>query len=84
MPFAVYIIYSPKLDRYYTGHAEDPGVRLTRDHNGGRNMSTKSGMPWEHRWVRWFDTRSEAMDMERRIKGRKSRAFIEELMRNTN
>ncbi len=80
MAFAAYIIYSPKLDRYYTGHAEDPAVRLDRDHNSGRNKSTKSGIPWEHRWVRWFDTRSEAMAMEREIKARKNRSFIEVLI----
>jgi putative endonuclease len=81
MPFAVYIIYSPTTDRYYTGHAEDPKVRLERDHNGGRNKSTRAGIPWEHRWLHWFETRSEAMAMERAIKARKSRAYIEGILR---
>jgi putative endonuclease len=82
MAFAAYIIYSPSLDRYYVGHAEDPEVRLVRDHNGGRNKSTKAGMPWEHRWIKWFPTRAEAMAMERAIKARKSRAYIETLIRS--
>ena len=80
MPFAVYVIYSPSIDRYYVGHAEDPALRLERDHNGGRNKSTKTGRPWEHKWARWFKTRAEAMAMERTIKARKSRAYIEELI----
>jgi putative endonuclease len=80
MPVAVYIIFSPSLDRYYVGHAEDPVLRLERDHNGGRNKSTKAGKPWVHRWVRWFETRAEAMDMERVIKARKSRDYIEALI----
>ena len=80
MPFAAYVIYSPSLDRYYVGHTEDPMLRLERDHNGGRNKSTKAGMPWEHRWTRWFATRAQAMALERAIKARKSRAFIEALI----
>ncbi|MBS1570636.1 MAG: GIY-YIG nuclease family protein [Bacteroidetes bacterium] len=46
MPFATYILYSTGKDRYYVGHAEDPHQRLERDHNGGRNKSTKAGRPW--------------------------------------
>ncbi|MBK8615294.1 MAG: GIY-YIG nuclease family protein [Flavobacteriales bacterium] len=80
MPVAVYILYSPSLERYYVGHAEDPVLRLEQDHNGGRNTSTKAGRPWEHRWVKWFNTRAEAMAMERAIKARKSRAYIESLI----
>ena len=81
MPCAAYIIYSPAKDRYYVGHAEDPGLRLLQDHNGGRNKSTRAGRPWEHRWTRWFDDRAGAMAMERAIKARKSRAYVEALIR---
>ena len=82
MPFATYIIYSAKLDRYYVGHAEDPALRLARDHNGRRNYSTKAGAPWVHCWLKWFDTRAEAMAMERAIKARKSRAYLDALIRS--
>ena len=82
MPFATYILHSPSLDRYYVGHAEDPYLRLDRDHNMGRNKSTKSGIPWEHCFIRWFPTRSQAMGFEREIKSRKSRSFIEALIRS--
>lgn len=80
MPFAAYIIYSPSLDRYYIGHAEVPSLRPERDHNGGRNKSTKAGMPWEHRWIKWFETRAQATDMERSLKARNSRIYFEALI----
>jgi putative endonuclease len=80
MGSAAYILYSPGLDRYYIGHSADPEVRLVRDHNGGRNRSTKAGVPWRHCWARWFDTRAQAMAMERAIKARKSRAYIRDLI----
>ncbi len=81
MPCATYILYSPSLDRYYVGHAQDPELRLDRDHNGGRNKSTKAGRPWQHQWTCWFGSRAEAMAFERTIKARKSRAYIEALVR---
>jgi putative endonuclease len=80
MGYATYILYSATLDRFYVGHAQDPEVRLVRDHNGGRNRSTKAGIPWKHCWVQWFPTRAQAMSMERSIKARKSRAYIEALI----
>ena len=80
MPCITYLLYGPSKDRNYVGQSEDPLLRLTQDHNGGRNKSTKSGAPWEHRWVKWFDTRAKAMDTERIIKARKSRRFIEQLI----
>ncbi len=58
MPFATYILYSPGTDRYYVGQAADPQLRLEKDHNGGRNKSTRAGRPWELRWVRWFESRA--------------------------
>ncbi|MBK7267995.1 MAG: GIY-YIG nuclease family protein [Flavobacteriales bacterium] len=80
VPYAVYILYSPSRDRYYVGYAEDPDLRLARDHNGRRNASTRPGVPWEHKWSRWFATRREAMAFEKVIKSRKSRVYIESLI----
>jgi len=80
MPVAVHILYSPSNDRYYIGDAKDPLLRLKRDHNGGRNKSTKAGRPWQHSWVRWFETRAETMAVERAMKARKSKAYLEFLI----
>lgn len=42
----VYIIYSEKIDRYYTGVTDDIGWRLER-HNQGWGRYTKRGIPWK-------------------------------------
>ncbi|WP_420878620.1 GIY-YIG nuclease family protein [Roseivirga pacifica] len=43
--FYVYIIYSDKLNKYYTGSCDQLDTRL-EDHNSGRSTYTKSGKPW--------------------------------------
>ncbi len=52
----VYILYSAKLDRYYTGATDNLEDRLRR-HNGGRSLATKAGVPWELVYIEAFDTK---------------------------
>jgi putative endonuclease len=75
----VYILYSVKADRYYTGQTENLELRLQR-HNGGLVTSTKAYLPWELKYSEVFETRSESVRREREIKARKSRRYIEELI----
>jgi len=79
MSYKVYILFSKKLDKYYTGSCEDTSVRLN-DHNTGRAISTKSGSPWVLKYFEEYSTRSEAMKRENEIKKKKSRKYIEWLI----
>ncbi len=79
MSYATYILYSAKLDKYYTGSCEDINVRITQ-HNTGRNTSTKAGVPWEIKYIEEYNTRSEAQSRELEIKKKKSRKYIEWLI----
>ena len=79
MPFVTYIIYSAKLNRYYTGSCEDINTRLNR-HNQGKNKSTKSGVPWELKYIEKYNTRSEAQSREMQIKRKKSSIYIKGLI----
>ncbi len=79
MPYTTYILYSAKLDKYYTGSCEDISVRINQ-HNTGRNTSTKPGIPWEIRYTEEYATRSEAFNREAEIKKKKSRKYIEWLI----
>ena len=80
--YYVYILYSQKLNRYYTGSAEDVGKRLER-HNAGFVTSTRPGSPWELKYTESFSTRSEALKRELEIKRKKSRVYIEGLISNS-
>ena len=77
--WCVYIIYSHKIDRYYTGYTDDLEWRIER-HNCGWGKYTKRGIPWELKYDEKYQTKSEAIKREREIKRKKSRKYIEELI----
>ena len=75
----IYILYSNKLDRYYTGSTDDLEWRLER-HNSGWGRYTKKGIPWKLVYNEEYFTKTEALKREREIKKMKSRKYIEELI----
>ena len=76
----LYIIYSEKTDRYYTGISEDLAWRLER-YNQGWGRYTKHGVPWKVVHTEDYDNKSEALKREREIKNRKSKKYIENLIK---
>jgi len=82
MPFYVYIIYSSSLDQYYIGHSQNLSDRLIRHNNSG-TKSTKKANDWKLVYCGIFNTRSEAMQREIEIKKKKSRKYIEWLIRSS-
>ena len=72
----VYILYSNTSSRYYVGQTSDIDQRLER-HNQGRVKSTKYGIPWGIVLQLDVSTRSEAMILEKQIKKRGARRYIE-------
>ena len=73
----VYILYSVKSSRYYVGQTADINKRLKR-HNLGSVASTRSGVPWILVLQIEVETRSEAVFLERRIKKRGAKRFIDD------
>ena len=73
--FYVYILESIQSKRYYIGQTENLEERIER-HNKGRNLSTKAYLPWELKWWKEYETRAEAMKIEKKIKGIKKRESI--------
>jgi len=80
MPYYVYIIHSPTLDQYYVGHTEDLNDRLFRHNNSG-SKATKKANDWQLKYSESYNSRSEAMIRELDIKKKKSRKFIEALIK---
>jgi putative endonuclease len=74
--YSVYLIESLKDGRYYIGQTNNLGVRLN-DHNRDKCKYTKNRGPWFIKAYKQFDSRSEAMKEERRIKKLKNRQAIE-------
>jgi putative endonuclease len=80
MNYYVYILYSPSRDRYYTGYTSDIQSRLEK-HNAGATPSTRPGIPWEMVYTETFRIKHDAIVREREIKEKKSRSYIENLIR---
>jgi len=79
--FFTYILFSKKLNRYYTGSTSDLINRLN-EHNNGESKYTKTGIPWKLITSFEFETRSEAMKYENIIKKRGCKRFLEKIKRH--
>ena len=73
----LYIIYSPKADKYYTGESNNVPERLEL-HNSHKILKafTKAASDWEIRLIFKCETKKDAVFLERYIKRMKSRKFI--------
>jgi putative endonuclease len=78
--FKTYILYSISKDRFYIGHTANMEDRIKR-HNSGRSKSTKYGIPWEIVYTKEFTSKAEAYQFEMLIKSKKSRNFINRLIK---
>lgn len=81
MHYTVYILYSVSLDQFYVGHTHDINDRIFRHNNSG-SKATKKANDWTVVHTEVFETKSEAYNREMEIKKRKSRKYIEELIRS--
>jgi len=78
--YFVYILKSLKNGRYYIGSTRDLKKR-EKEHNWGKIKSTKRLKPLEIVYFEEFPTNSEARKRELEIKKRKSRIYIETLIK---
>ena len=65
--FYVYILFSAGHNKYYVGQTNDIESRLER-HNAGYEGFTKPYRPWEMVLFISKPSRSEAMELEKKIK----------------
>ena len=73
--YFVYLLKSDKDGRFYIGHTQDIQIRL-QYHNSGRSKYTRNRGPWKLLAFKSFDSRSEAMREEIRLKKLKNRERI--------
>ncbi|HNF49040.1 MAG TPA: GIY-YIG nuclease family protein [Chitinophagales bacterium] len=77
----VYIIYSVKSDKYYIGETSCLEERLLQ-HNKGyfKNAYTKISSDWELKAAFKVDNCTSARTVERYLKSKKSRIYLEKLI----
>lgn len=73
--FWVYVLKSLKNGKYYIGQTNNLTKRL-KEHNRGKDHSSKIGLPWIFVASKIFETRKEAMRTEKIIKNLKSKARL--------
>ena len=81
-PYFVYILYSDKIDRYYTGFSINVEDRL-KEHNEQIIFDnwTKQGAPWILKLKLECKDKTQAIQIERHIKKNKSRLYIQNLIK---
>ena len=80
MPYFVYILESEKDGSYYVGQSSNLEERLRR-HNEGRSQYTRAKSPWRLIYHEACGSKSEATRRESEIKKKKTRAYIDSLVR---
>lgn len=79
----MYILHSRKLNKYYVGACTNLERRIY-EHNIGHSKFTSLGVPWEIIFKEEFEDLVSAKKREMEIKRKKSRIFIEDLIRKSN
>jgi len=77
--YAVYILYSRKLDKFYVGSSADVSGRLRR-HNSHSKGFTSAGRPWILLYTEEFAEKQEAETREKQLKRWKNRERLEALI----
>jgi len=78
-PFFMYILQCAD-GSYYVGHTDDLEARMVQHHSGLGSAHTRRHLPVTLVWHQEFESRLEALEMERRVKGwrrEKKEALIE-------
>ena len=77
----LYIIYSEKLNRYYTGETPDANIRLDLHKNHHfKNAFTNAAEDWSIKLTFQTDSKENAVYLESFIKRMKSKKFIENVI----
>ena len=80
MPFYVYILQSQSNGRFYCGYSDDPERRLRQHNDPDYRLSRTTKViqgPWEIVYKIQCETRSEAMSLEKKVKKRGIKRFLE-------
>jgi putative endonuclease len=78
MIYIVYILFSEKLNKHYTGYASNLSERLLSHNELGHDWTAKY-RPWKLIYTNEFVSKQEAMAYEKWLKSGVARDFIKKL-----
>jgi putative endonuclease len=76
----VYILRSLKDGLFYIGYSEDLRTRV-KDHNAGKNVSTKNRRPLELIFYEAFPSKKDALRREAYFKTTKGKITLKQMLR---
>ena len=76
--YTVYVIYSKKLNKFYTGQTLDFSIRI-EEHNRGKTPFMAKGRPWSLVYSKNVTSRADAMKLETQIKKRDAKRYLQDL-----
>jgi putative endonuclease len=72
-----YILYSSRINKFYTGQTDDLERRL-EEHNRGKTPFMANGIPWKLVYSKTLSSREDAMILEKFIKKRGAARFLKD------
>jgi len=78
MEYIVYILFSEKLNRFYTGSTSDIDIRLHLHKNAPVNKYTHRANDWILLFSIYCDNKSQMLSIEKHIK---NKTYIENLIK---
>ena len=79
MKFVVYVLYSARFKKHYTGFSSDIAERITSHNEYGKDWTARY-RPWKLIHTKEFETKAEAMAYEKWLKSGVGRDFIKSLL----
>jgi len=74
----VYILFSPIINRYYVGYTSMQLEERLNRHNTNHKGFTGRANDWKSVYNQAYTDKSEAIKMEKRIKKRGAKRFVED------
>ena len=78
MKFTVYILYSEKFNKHYTGFTSDIETRIKSHNEFGKDWTARY-RPWKLLFTKEIESKTEAMTYEKWLKSGIGRDFIASL-----
>ncbi len=79
MVFKVYVLFSEKSGKHYTGYSSNIDARLESHNRLGHGWTAKY-RPWKLIYTKEFETKQEAISYEKWLKTGVGRDFIKRLL----
>jgi len=81
MSHFVYILFSKKLNRFYTGYTGDLDLRMNFHENAESYKYTAKANDWELFFTIECENKTQALNIEKHIKSMKSKVYIQNLIK---